>query len=105
MPNLPSFNDWEQFLCTCLKNFPAGFTFNYVFEFHKGEITAKHLITDTEEDAVTHSLCYREYKDTKKEMWNKIFESVDLEKVTIDDVDLPQLESKEFDNKKVESLF
>ena len=104
MPNRPCFNDWGKFLCTHLKKLPAGFKFNCVFEFHKGEITRKHLITDTNEDVVTHCLCRRYYKDAKKDMQDKIFGLVELKKLTIDDVDLPWLACKEIDNKKVKSL-
>ena len=97
-PNFPCFQDWEKFFLTYLKKLPAGFTGNYVFEFHKAELTTKHLITDSQEEAVTHRLLCKYYEKKNKDMWVEIFGAVKLKELTINHVNLPCLPSRSLDN-------
>ena len=55
----PCYTGWEGFLGKYLAKLPSGFTSNYVFEFHAGNVTMTNLISDDPSDAVTIPLCQR----------------------------------------------
>ena len=98
----PCFDKWDQFLGKHLKKLPAGFTNNYVFEFFKGEVTMKHLITENE--TKKNNLCKLDESTTRRNLWNELFGGTRKQNVTMQDVTLPRLECKELDINKIKSL-
>ena len=92
-------------LCKHLKTLPTGFTFNYVYQFHRGTVTIKHLASDDASDALTYNLLKRDdYDRTKKEMWQELFGSIKKEEVHHKHVRLPVHPTREIDPSKIKSL-
>ena len=80
---------------------PTGFTDNYVFEFHAGNVTMQHLISDDE--GVRIQLC-ENHEAVGKEMWAEAFGTATKTNLKMSNVKLPKHPTKDLDAKKVKSL-
>eukprot|EP00899_Mesostigma_viride_P008149 jgi/Mesvir1/17335/Mv07730-RA.1 len=53
----PAFSGWKRLLDKYIKDLPAGFTSNYVFEFYDGKVRMQHLVSTQDEEARRKSCC------------------------------------------------
>ena len=99
-PERECWKEWGKFLGKYLKKMPAGFTHNYVFEFHQGTVTMKHLFTDTEGAVV--KLCTHP-SAVSKAMWSELFGTTSRD-VTTRNVKLPRHPNIQLQSSKIRSI-
>ena len=92
---------WKDWLGKYIQSMPVGFTGNYVFEFHEGKVTMKHLFND-DDDGITVPLVTH-HETTGKAMWQDLFGTMSTD-VSKFDVRLPTMENIALTASKVQSI-
>ena len=99
----PCYNGWEQLFNRHLKNLPANFTSNYVFEFSNGRLRMQHLVNTPPEDCVSFVMTANPAA-AAREMKQAIFGTQDINNLDPTNLRLPKIAVKLLDGKKVTSL-
>jgi hypothetical protein len=103
----PFFINWHTILDKYFKDMPAQFTFNFFFEFDKGDVTVRHLVSTPDEDCTTISLVRGNKDAVRKAILKELFgvtQVTELSERSLDTMQLPRHPGNVLSGKKVLSL-
>ena len=99
----PCYTGWEALFNKYLKNLPAGFTSNYVYEFSNGSVRMQHLVDTLPADCVSFKMTANP-DIAARELKNNLFGTERLDNLDPTQLRLQRIAVKQLDNKKVVSL-